>query len=66
LPSNSTSSASVTLAAERVVKRRRPRKLTKERAAALNRKRDLLEGHEANYEVDRVRALPGRGRTERR
>lgn len=36
------------------------RKLTVERARAINRKRDLVEGHQKSYEVRQVRVLPGR------
>jgi len=43
--------------------RKRPRKLTQEKADAINRKRDLIEGHESSYEYQRLRALPGRRRT---
>lgn len=41
-------------------KLKRRRKLTKERADAINRKRDLIEGHERSIELPRVRTLPGR------
>lgn len=44
-------------------KPKRLRKLTHERADAINRKRDVVEGTERSYEVDRVRVRPGRGQT---
>jgi hypothetical protein len=42
------------------MKKKKRRKLTKERADAINRKRDLVEGTEKSYEHQRVRVLPGR------
>lgn len=41
-------------------KKRSRRKLTVERARAINRKRDLVEGDQKSYEVRQVRVLPGR------
>lgn len=44
-------------------KPKRPRKLSAERASAINRKRDLVEGTQRSYETKRVRVRPGRGKT---
>lgn len=41
----------------------RPRKLTKAKADALNRKRDLVEGHRRSFEVQVTRVRAGRGQT---
>jgi hypothetical protein len=45
-------------------KRKRPRKLTEERAASINRKRDLVEGP-GSLERDQIRVRAGRGQTVR-
>ncbi len=44
------------------MKARRPRKLTIEKAARINRRRDLIEG-EPDIEYDRFRVRSGRGMT---
>lgn len=45
------------------MKRKRPRKLTKAKADAINRQRDLIEGHRLDFERDRIRVRAGRGKT---